>query len=119
MKKLVLVMVLALSLPLMSSANNGGIDPLNSSNKTIKEWLNTNIVYPNSAIENKEEGIVYVSFMISEDGNVENVKVVQGISNSLDNEALNAVNNMPVSELRNNYDSTGKTYILPIKFILK
>jgi len=111
MRKLILVLVL--SLPLMATAGNGKPVKLN-----FTEWIKKNIVYPTQAIKNREEGIVYVSFTISEDGKAENVTIESGISSALDAEALLVVNTMPLKSMYVDSEPN-KNFILPIKFSLK
>lgn len=111
MKKLILILVLCA--PLMSVAGN--IKPVKSN---FNEWVNNNITYPTQAIKNHEEGIVYVSFTISENGEAKNVVIEEGISLALNAEALAAVTNMPLKAMFVKSDPT-KTFILPIKFTLK
>ena len=111
MKKLIVVLILAL--PLMATAGNVNPVKLN-----FVEWIKNNITYPTQAIKNHEEGIVYVSFTISEQGRAKNVVIEEGISVTLNAEALLAVSSMP---LKSKYvdSEPDKTFILPIKFILK
>jgi TonB family protein len=111
MKKLILVLVLCL--PLIVTAGN--INPIKVS---FSEWIKKNIVYPNQAIKNREEGIVYVSFTISETGTAQNVCVEEGVSITLNEEALTVFNNMPLASM---YvaNEPEKRFIVPIKFILK
>ena len=84
MKKLGLILVICLSWSNLSIAET--IKPVLKSK--ISEWINTHLSYPESARLNKEEGIVYVSFELSKNGNVIKVKIEQGISPSLNSEAL-------------------------------
>ena len=111
MRKLILILVLCA--PLMSVAGN--VNPVKSN---FADWINKNITYPTQAIVNHEEGIVYVSFTIAENGQAENIVVEEGISSALNEEAVTAVSNMP---LKSKYDENdkAKTFILPIKFTLK
>lgn len=97
----------------MSIAGN-----VNPKKVSFTEWINKNIIYPTQAIKNHEEGIVYVSFTISENGQAENVIIEEGISSALNAEAITIVSNMPLQQLYAKNDS-GKTFILPIKFTLK
>ncbi|UKN00478.1 energy transducer TonB [Paracrocinitomix mangrovi] len=86
-------------------------DPkLNQITKIVAEKIH----YPKNAIQNHEEGTVYVAFKVV-DGNVE-AEVLEGLSEELNAEALSAVKTLPAAELLNFED---KTYILPIKFELK
>ena len=115
MKTTILTALLALTFSFTSNANNAGENPKASSK--ISNWVNKNIDYPKSAIENKEEGTVYVAFTVV-DGEIQEVEVVGGVSESLDNEVLNTIQTVPVSELGINTNETN-TYILPVKFALK
>ena len=63
--------------------------------KAMMEWLSQNILYPKEAVDGKIEGRVMISFVIEKDGSVSNAKVIRGIDESLDNEALRVVNAMP------------------------
>lgn len=63
--------------------------------KAMMEWLSQNIQYPKEAVDGKIEGCVMISFVIEKDGSVSNAKVIRGIDESLDNEALRVVNAMP------------------------
>lgn len=62
-------------------AYSGGISALN---KFIKD----NLLYPESAEKEGVTGIVTVSYVISRQGSVEDVKVVRGIDQACDNEAI-------------------------------
>ena len=113
MKKLILITILSLSLPLLSNASGG--EPNKS--KALK-WLNKHISYPENAIENNEEGVVYVAFTISPQGNAENIEIEEGSSESLNQEAVRTIESMPLLEMYSE-ENPQKTYILPIKFTLK
>ena len=110
MKKIAIMIILGLCLPLTSMAGN--VKP------NIFEWLNKNLIYPTTAVENKEAGTVYVSFIVTENGKAENVIIEHGISNALNEAALKAVNNMPLTELYNT-ENPEYVYVLPIRFTLK
>lgn len=61
----------------------------------MMEWIRDNINYPTMAVEMGEQGIVYVQFVVNKDGSIEQVKVVRGVSDSLDDEAKKVVKRMP------------------------
>lgn len=65
----------------------GGIDGVNA-------YIHKNIYYPISAMKNGKEGIVTVQFTVKEDGSVANVKVVKGLDQTLDAEAIKIVSKM-------------------------
>jgi TonB family protein len=52
--------------------------------ETIKQNLN----YPESAKNDKIEGVVFISFVIDTLGNVSDVKVIKGLRNDLETEAI-------------------------------
>lgn len=118
MKTIIITTLLALSFS-TTQANASSIFDGNDPKLITKvsSWVNNNVKYPKSAIENKEEGIVYVAFQVVE-GEIQTVEVVGGVSEILDAEALRILNSVPVSELGNAI-AEDKSYILPIKFVLK
>ncbi len=63
--------------------------------KGLMKYVGQNIVYPSVAREIGIEGIVYVSFVVNETGNVENAKVIKGIGYGCDEEVIRVVSKMP------------------------
>lgn len=63
--------------------------------KAMITYLSENIDYPEEAKKNGVEGKVYVNFVIEENGEVSNVKVLRGIGYGCDKEAVDVINNMP------------------------
>ena len=61
----------------------------------LMKYLGENIKYPQSAIDNKIEGRVFVSFVVEKDGSVTNAEVMRGIDKDCDAEALRVVSSMP------------------------
>lgn len=83
------------------------------------KFLVENVKYPEEARKNGVSGTVYVSFIVEKDGEISNVKVVRGVDELLDNEAVRVVKMMPA------YDpgmQRGKPvrvqFTLPIQFNL-
>lgn len=62
----------------------------------LQRYIDANLHYPEKAKNAKKEGVVYVSFTVSETGKVENAKIVRSIGMGCDEEALRLVNEMPV-----------------------
>jgi len=85
----------------------------------MQNWISANVSYPAAAVTNKEEGTVYVCFTVSEDGTLENAEIAQGVSQNLNDAALNVVAKMPVNELLAGSEKYGTNYIVPIKFVIK
>ena len=61
----------------------------------LKEWVYHYLKYPSYAIQNGIQGTVMVEFVIEKDGNVTDVRVVKGVSEELDAEALKVVSASP------------------------
>lgn len=62
----------------------------------LENYMNSNVEYPQTAIDNNSEGTVNVQFIVDENGKVTNAKIVgKGLENDLDNEAVKVVSNMP------------------------
>lgn len=62
---------------------------------SLQKYINENIMYPQEAIENNEQGRIYLSFIIEEDGTITHVFVDRGASNTLDLESTRVVYGMP------------------------
>ncbi len=54
----------------------------------LKKFLNTQFVYPENALKNKEQGVVLIGFTIDEDGKIENRKIISSVSKEVDAAAL-------------------------------
>ena len=61
----------------------------------MMEYLRGNLKYPESAKNNKQEGRVFIGFVVEKDGSVTNVSVLRGVCEDLDNEAVRVVKAMP------------------------
>ena len=61
----------------------------------MSRWIQENVTYPTYALEHNEQGIVYVKFVVGKTGEIGAVKVVKGVSESLNAEALRVVSLMP------------------------
>lgn len=62
---------------------------------TFSRWVNTNLVYPKEAAENKIQGRITLQFTVSETGKVTNAKVLRGVDPLLDKEALRIIELSP------------------------
>jgi protein TonB len=58
-------------------------------------FLKNNIKYPSTALQNKIQGKVYISFIVEKDGSLSNISVLQGIGAGCDEEALRVTRLMP------------------------
>lgn len=63
--------------------------------RALRKFIAKNLNYPEEAKSKKIEGKVYVNFVVSQTGDVKNVKVMRSIDPLLDNEAIRIVQSMP------------------------
>lgn len=63
--------------------------------EALLKFIEDNKKYPPSAIADKKEGLVVLSFVIDTDGNITNEKVVRSADPALDKEALRLMKSMP------------------------
>jgi len=61
----------------------------------MQKYLAATIVYPKEEIEKGVQGVVYVKFLVTKSGKIEDIKIIRGISELLDNEAKRAISLMP------------------------
>jgi TonB family protein len=61
----------------------------------MKAWIVKNINYPQEAANKKIQGQINVSFVVTSNGKVKNVKVIKSLYPQLDIEASRIVSNMP------------------------
>lgn len=82
-------------------------------------YLAENIKYPRIANENGIEGVVYLKFVVNENGQVSNIQVIRGIHASCDQEAIRVISQMP-NWTPGYIDGTPVSvwYKIPVKFSL-
>jgi TonB family protein len=59
------------------------------------KYLANSVIYPEDSRRSNIEGTVYVGFVISKTGEIENVKIKRGVSKLLDKESIRVVKTMP------------------------
>lgn len=94
MKKLFLLAALVLA-SVVALAAEDGPPRYPGGQSAMNEYLIANTKYPADAKAEGVEGRVVCSFVVDEDGNVVEVKVVRSAHPSLDAEALRVISSMP------------------------
>lgn len=61
----------------------------------MRAFINEMVNYPEPAIKDKQEGKVYLSFIVELDGSLTDIKVMRGVSQELDKEAIRLIEIMP------------------------
>lgn len=85
----------------------------------LKEFIWKSIKYPEAAKKNGVAGKVYITFIVSENGEVQDAKVARGVDPLLDTEALRVINELPKwkpGEQRG--EKVKVSYTVPINFHL-
>lgn len=87
----------------------------------LMRFVSQNIVYPEIAKQMGHEGTVYVSFIVSETGSVQDAKVMKGIGYGCDEEVLRVVNKIPKWKKagKNTGHPVKVRFNIPVKFKLK
>ena len=86
----------------------------------IKEYLAANVKYPVLAQKKNIQGRVMVSFVVNEDGSIDEAKVLRGIGGGCDEEALRVIKNMPRwNPGKQNNKPVKVKYTQPISFVLR
>lgn len=85
----------------------------------MMKYIQANIKYPDEAKENGIEGRVFIKFVVSASGKIENVEVLKGVDPLLNMEALRVVKSMPDWEPGRQDGKPVKVYFtLPLSFRL-
>lgn len=61
----------------------------------LMEYISGNVRYPRIAMENGIQGTVYIGFVVNENGETENIRVLRGVDPSLNEAAISVVEQMP------------------------
>ena len=90
------------------------------SDAALLQYFGKHIKYPSRARENRIEGRVILRFVIDENGDVQNAKVLRGVSGGCSEEALQVLNSMPKWKAgRHGGRNVKVNFTLPVTFKLK
>jgi TonB family protein len=85
----------------------------------LMNYLQDNIIYPESAKNEGMEGTVYISFVVEANGQITNVQVIRGLGEPLDKVAEDVIAGMPVWEPgKKDGEAVAVQFTMPIKFTL-
>ena len=96
------------------------IEDMPTFNGNLNQWLLLNMKYPVEAMNKKEQGKVILQFIVSENGEVSEPKIIRSVSPALDKEACRVVLAMPKwnpGKLKGK--PVAVRYMLPISFRLQ
>lgn len=63
--------------------------------KALYQYLSNNIKYPKIEIKRGVEGRVYVEFVVGKNGEITDIKILRGVSEAIDAEAIRVIKSMP------------------------
>ena len=66
-----------------------------------QQFIKENIVYPEQAISNRAEGLVYVKYTVNNNGEIVAVEVAKGIGYGCDDEAIRVIRLLVYEPVRN------------------
>ena len=88
--------------------------------ESVKRFISENLIYPKTSLTKKIEGTVYINFTINSDGIVSTPKILRGINEEMDAEALRVINLMPQwYPGKHKGEAVAVQYNYPIKFSLQ
>lgn len=89
-------------------------------NTDFMKYVQEQIVYPEKAVELGIEGRVFVQFVIDEQGNITEIKIIRGVDPLLDNEVIRVLKSSPKWEPGKQRGKPVKTtLIIPVEFKFK
>ena len=65
------------------------------------KFIHENIIYPDQALENKIEGLVYISYTVNNIGEIDDVIVTKGVGYGCDEEAIRVIRLLTYEPVRN------------------
>jgi protein TonB len=93
--------------------------------EAMKVYFQNNINFPQAAKENGISGKVYVNFRVGKEGEISHVKIVRGVHDLLDKEAIRVVEQMPKWTPGNTWlqskmkkEAVAVSMNLPVSFVL-
>ncbi len=88
--------------------------------KAFYTYVSDNMVYPRSSLRARIQGRVFVRFIVDENGDISDAKIIKGIDKACDNEALRVIQNAPRWKPGKQRGTPVKVYMsLPITFKIR
>lgn len=82
------------------------------------KWIAKNFELP-SDLTKSEQGKIYLSFVIEKDGSLSNIRIIRGLSEKINNAAIEVVQKMPKwKPAINNGKPVRSRFMLPISVVL-
>ena len=86
----------------------------------LTDFIISHVKYPKNSMEKNIQGVVYVSFTITENGKVTDISILRGVNSELDAEAMRVVGLMPDWKPGTEKGKpVAVAFTLPVRFALK
>ena len=86
----------------------------------FRQWVQSEVKYPEEAKAQKLQGTVYVNFVIGSSGKVANISVVRSVGELLDKEVIRVIKNAPVwVPGKQRGKEVAVSMSIPVKFVLE
>lgn len=94
-----------------------GPELIKCSREKLSHYMYTNLRYPRTALENNIQGKAVVQFTVDENGNLTDIKMLNGISQEITQEVIRLVKNMPRWKPGTRNGKPAKVvYTMPVQF---
>lgn len=77
------------------------VPEIDGGNSWFRKFIEENLKYPEAAINAGTQGTVLLSYDVDDNGKVENPRILKGIGNGCDEEALRLIRMLKFSKVRN------------------
>ena len=69
--------------------------------EALKKYIDSNLVYPEEAMDNRIEGIVYLIAEVDDNGRVVQVEIIKGLAGGCNDEAIRWIKNVKFGGVKN------------------
>ncbi|MDX1942957.1 MAG: energy transducer TonB [Saprospiraceae bacterium] len=83
------------ALPIIPSSQNQHASAFPGGEQALKSFIIKQLVYPKTAIDNAQEGIVKIRFLVRKSGDIDQISMVKSIGFGCDEAAIKLVKEMP------------------------
>lgn len=91
----------------------GGID-------SLRHFIYSSIIYPEAAVDSLRQGTVVAEFIVEKDGSVNEIMILKGLPNGIDEEVKRVLRRLPkFSPARKEEEPVRMAYRIPITFRLE
>jgi len=75
--------------------DNGNDPEFPGGNIELEKFIHSKMIYPESDIEMRNQGTVYIQFVVNTDGSISDITVAKGVTPTIDAEAVRVFKLMP------------------------